>query len=97
MKSLQSLDIISSITALLNDMVKKPLEIKYDWDVQPELLGLVKARFPNIHVVKKEKSWLMVQERNLFRIILNRWIERNNKNWLYGVHVVQAVTNRMPL
>jgi len=39
----------------------------------------------------------MVQERNLFRIILNRWIERNNKNWLYGVHVVQAVTNRMPL
>ncbi len=49
-------DIISSVTALLNGMIKKPLEIMYDWDAQPELLGLVKARFPNIHVVKKEKS-----------------------------------------
>ena len=56
MKSLQRLDIISSVTALLNGMIKKPLEIMYDWDAQPELLGLVKARFPNIHVVKKEKS-----------------------------------------
>jgi len=97
LKSLQSLDIISSITALLNDMVKKPLEITYDWDVQPELLGLVKARFPNIHVVKKEQSRLMVQEKNLYSILLNRWIERNNKNWLYDVHVIQAVINRMPL
>jgi len=69
----------------------------YDWDVQPGLLGLVKARFPNIHVVKKEQSRLTVQERNLFGIMLNCWIERNNKYWLYGVHVVQAVTNRMPL
>jgi hypothetical protein len=56
MKSLQRLDIISSVTALLNGMIKEPLEIMYDWDAQPELLGLVKARFPNIHVVKKEKS-----------------------------------------
>ncbi len=29
--------------------------------------------------------------------MLNRWIDRNNNNWLYGVHVVQAITNTMPL
>jgi hypothetical protein len=60
LKSLLSCDIISSVTALLNGMKKKPLQIMYDWDVNQELLGLLKALFPNMEVTQKEKSRLML-------------------------------------
>jgi hypothetical protein len=89
-------DIISSITSLLNGMRKQPSEILYDWDFQPELLQLIKVRHPNINIIKHSKSQLMLQESDLFFKVLQRWVDRNNNNWLYGVHVIQAVTNTLP-
>ena len=69
----------------------------YDWDFQPELLQLLKVQHPNINIIKHSKSQLMLQESNLFFKVLQRWVNRNNSNWLYGVHVIQAVTNTLPL
>ncbi len=92
MISLLCCDIISSVTELLNGMKKKPLQIMYDWYVQQALLGFLEVLFPNIEVTQKEKSRLM-----LFSIVIHHWVERNNNNWLYGVHTTQAVTNSMPL
>jgi len=38
----------------------------------------------------------MKQEKAAFCKMLDRWLLRNNNNWLYGVHIIQAGTNTMP-
>jgi hypothetical protein len=99
LKSLLHCDIISAVTHLLNTMKLKPVVICYDWAAQSELLILFQSQFPHVKVIKAEKSPLIKQEKALFCKMLDHWLLllRNNNNWLYGVHIIQAVTNTMPL
>jgi hypothetical protein len=38
----------------------------------------------------------MNNERELFMVQLNKWID-SEKNWVCGVSVIQAVTNTLPI
>jgi hypothetical protein len=71
------------------------------WMIMPMVNAFVNAvRLPSAMVhqlIKVEKSLLMKQEKAAFCKMLDCWLLRNNNNWLYGVHIIQAVTNTMPL
>jgi len=88
---------IVAVTHLLNTMKLKPVVTCYDWAAQSELLKWFQSWFPHVKVIKAEKSPLMKQEKAAFCKMLDHWLLQNNNNWLYGVHIIQAVTNTMPL
>ncbi len=56
----------------------------------------VSELYPETHFDIQEHSEAMMNERGIFLIQLNKWMS-NEKNWVTGVAVIQAVTNTMPI
>lgn len=94
MKSMSKDDICCFLTHLMIVVNIQPTTLLFD----ESLIFLldVSQKYPSIKFLCQQHSEAMSNERGIFIMQLNKWIN-NDKNWVCGLSVIQAVTNSLPI
>ena len=94
MKSTSKDDINYSLRRLLTVVRIQPSTLYFDDGLM--FLQDLSKDYPSIKFLCQKHSEAMNNERELFMVQLNKWID-SEKNWVCGVSVIQAVTNTLPI
>lgn len=94
LKSMLKDDIFYSLRRLMAVSRVKPETLYFSSLIS--FVSELSNEYPSVHLVLGEHNKCMRDERELFLLQLYKWI-KENKNWVTGATVVQAVTNTLPI
>jgi hypothetical protein len=94
LKSKSNDDVCYSLSRLMNVVRIQPTTVYFSQSMS--YLKDVSELYPNTRFECQEHSEAMINEREIFLKQLNKWVT-NDKNWVSGVTVMQAVTNTLPI
>ena len=94
LKSISKDEICFSFTRLMTVVRIQPTTLYFDESL--DFLLDVSQKYPSIKFSCQQHSEAMNNERDIFMMQLNKWIN-NDKNWVCGLSVIQAVTNTQPI
>ncbi|MFY7882391.1 MAG: hypothetical protein ACOVR6_08855 [Fimbriimonas sp.] len=94
LKSKSNDDVCYSLSRLMNVVRIQPTTVYFSQSMS--YLKDVSELYPNTRFECQEHSEAMINEREIFLKQLNKWMT-NDKNWVSGVTVMQAVTNTLPI
>jgi hypothetical protein len=94
LKSLSKGDVCYSLSRLMMVVRIQPTTLYFSQSLS--YLEDVSEQYPKTKFECHEHSEAMINEREIFLMQLHKWIA-NEKNWVVGVAVIQAVSNTMPI
>ena len=94
LKSLSKDDVCYSLSRLMMVVRIQPTTLYFSQSLS--YLEDVSEQYPKTKFECHEHSEAMINEREFFLMQLHKWIA-NEKNWVVGVAVIQAVSNTMPI
>jgi hypothetical protein len=97
LKSVSPPSLVDTFGELVSIIRYKPNQICYSYAAIDRVASVLAANYPDIQFIKKDPSDLMNKESDLYVKQIGKWLVDHESNWIFGVNIVQAVTNCLPL